>query len=74
MCSKGFGFKHWSAIKQNAFNLICFSFLDDTNLLNTFKPGNYSIEELIISTQNTLNYWQGGIQATGGKLVPEKSY
>ena len=43
------------------------------NLLNTLQLGNYNIEELIVSTQNTLNYWQGGIQATGGKMVPEKA-
>ena len=54
--------------------MICFSFVDDTNLLNTLNPGNYDIDELIINTQQALNYWQTGMQATGGKLVPEKSY
>lgn len=56
MHSKGFGFKHWSAIKQRAFNLICFSFVDDTNVLNTLQPGNYDIIQLISNTQNALNY------------------
>ena len=54
--------------------MVCFSFVDDTDLVNTLEDGNYDIEELLERTQTTLNYWQGGLMATGGTLVPSKSY
>ena len=74
MREAGFGFKDWSLIADSVLHMVCFSFVDDTDLVNTLEDGNYNIEELLEKTQQALNYWQGGLLATGGTLVPAKSY
>ena len=74
MRSQGFGYTDWSCISNIVFHMVCFSFVDDTDIINTLEEGNYDIRQLIERTQKALNYWQGGLLATGGTLVPSKSY
>ena len=61
-------------ISKAALHLVCFSFVDDTDLVNVLKKGDYDIDKLISETQQALDYWHDGLKATGGTLVPIKSY
>lgn len=74
MKNAGYGYKAWSAINAEVMQMVCFSFVDDTTLASTLEDGNNNLDELIEHTQNALNAWQGGLMATGGTLVPPKSY
>ena len=74
MRKQGFGFSDWVCISKTVFHTVCFSYVDDTDIINTLEEGNYDIQELIARTQTALNFWQGGLLATGGTLVPSKSY
>lgn len=73
MLQEGYGHNDWSAILSAALTLVCFAFIDDTDLVNTLPDGEYDINTLISSTQNALDLWKGGLLTTGGTLVPKKS-
>jgi len=74
MKSEGCGYEAWSPISQRAMTLVCFGFVDDTDLiLNNDDPGVAS-EDLIAEAQSELSTWEGLISATGGALAPQKSY
>ena len=74
MRSEGYGYEAWAPISQRAMTLVCFGFVDDTDLiLNNDRPG-VSSEDLIHEAQLELSTWEGLISATGGALAPEKSY
>lgn len=49
-----------------------YAFVDDTDLIQTSKALQPS-EEVIAEMQWSLNAWEGGIRATGGAIIPEKS-
>ena len=42
--------------------------------INTIDDDEAPLELLVQDTQRALNFWQGGLLATGGTLVPNKSY
>ncbi len=70
---EGFGLHMESAISKEYYHFLCYTFVDDTDLVNS--PGMWaSAEEVTDEMQNALDHWEGGIRATGGALVPEKSY
>lgn len=74
MRASGFGLKHLSAICGSVLHMVCFSFVDDTDLINTLDFDNNDIEELLTDTQRALDAWQQGLLTTGGTLAPKKSY
>ena len=74
MRKAGFGFKDWTSISSSVINLVCFAFVDDTDIVNTLEDGNFDYSELLRSTQEALDLWCGGLRATGGDLHPDKSF
>jgi hypothetical protein len=70
--SKGLGAKFTSSISHHTTDLVGYAFVDDTDLVAS-KP-SISPEEVNVSIQNSLTAWEGGIRATGGAIVPEKSH
>jgi hypothetical protein len=50
-----------------------FAFIDDIDLFHTGQPLQTG-EDLILEMQQAVNAWEKGIKATGGSLVPSKSY
>lgn len=74
MDKMGFGF-----IRQTAISLIqilssCFSFVDDTDLVQAAKSVDQSGEAILSSIQECLTLWAGLVRSTGGAINPEKSF
>jgi hypothetical protein len=68
----------YGAVFQTAFTLatlyvVCFSFIDDTDLFCTAPTPDTPGEECIPYIQETLDKWGNVLRATGGALVPGKS-
>ena len=74
MKAEGYGYEAWSPISQRAMTLVCFGFVDDTDLILSPNRPNMSTEDLLHDAQLELSTWEGLISATGGALAPEKSY
>jgi hypothetical protein len=53
---------------------VCFAFVDDADVVHTAKDvdtaGNIVMQEM----QQAVDHWEGGLKATVGALVPEKSF
>jgi hypothetical protein len=64
-----------SAIAKEASSTVAFAFVDDTDLVQG-NPGNNNISanDVMEEMQQSLLRWEGGLKATGGALVPEKSF
>ena len=74
MKKAGFGYKQWSVIRKRATTIVCFAFVDDTDLIHANDDPEVSTDELIDEAQVALATWEGLIRASGGALAPEKSY
>jgi hypothetical protein len=71
MRDAGYGFLHWSAIENEVVRIVCFTFVDDTDLVHTAVM-DATGEDIYAEMQNVLDTWEGGLKATGGALVPKK--
>jgi hypothetical protein len=71
--TQGFGFQSFNLLTAQKYYFVCFTSVDDTDLLHTGQP-NTTEPKLLSEMQQMLNYWDGGLKATGGALVPSKSY
>jgi hypothetical protein len=69
----GFGFWTLSAITCKLFYTMGFAFVDDIDLFHTGQDLQTG-KDLIPEMQQAVNWWEKGITATGGSLVPQKSY
>lgn len=74
MKDAGFGYQAWSVISKCALTLVCFAFVDDTDLIHATRDPTQPIEALLQEAQQALWTWEGLIHTTGGALAPEKSY
>jgi hypothetical protein len=72
LCEKGLGAKFRSALSNESTTLVGYAFVDDTDLV-TSDPGG-SKEKIIQKMQHSLDAWEGGLRATGGAIVLEKSH
>jgi hypothetical protein len=64
-----------SAITQQQSNIVAFAFVDDTDLVQGQMGGvNITTEEVMQEMQEAILRWEGGLKATGGAIVPEKSF
>ena len=64
-----------SAISKQRSTVVAFAFVDDTDLVQG-NIGNVDIttDQVMQEMQQALSRWEGGLKATGGALVPEKSF
>jgi hypothetical protein len=52
-----------------------YAFVDDTDLIQfDARAQNTSTEEVMDKMQDAINRWEGGLKATGGAIVPQKSF
>ena len=73
--AEGFGAFFKAAISHDKLSFVGYAFVDDTDLVTTSKHDEESdYNEVAEMMQNALNGWEGGIRATGGAIVPEKTH
>jgi hypothetical protein len=70
----GFGFFLLTALTVSVVQFVCFAFVDDADVVHTTKDVNTSGDIVRLEMQQAIDHWEGGLKATGGALVPEKSY
>jgi hypothetical protein len=64
-----------SPISQNISHLVGYSFVDDTDLLQyDSRDPTTTPAETMEKMQSAIDRWEGGLKATGGAIVPEKSF
>ena len=63
-----------SPLTKEKIQFVGCSFVDDTDLVCTSFDSDDTLEDLHPQMQRAINTWEGGLRATGGALVPEKSW
>jgi hypothetical protein len=71
--SKGLGCEFISPFSSKVTKFVGYSFVDDTDLIVSMCD-KYSSHQAMLDLQTSLDTWEGGLKATGGALVPEKTY
>ena len=74
MRTAGFGFSLPTALTVSAVNFVCYAFVDDANVVHTAKDVDTTGDTVRQDMQQAIDHWEGVLRATGGALVPEKSY
>jgi hypothetical protein len=74
MKTAGFGFSILTALTLVSVAFICYAFVDDTDVVHVGQDVNVTGEEILVQMQEVVDHWEGGLKATGGALVPSKSY
>jgi hypothetical protein len=74
MRKAGFGFSLPTALTVSAVNFVCYAFVDDAGVVHTAKDVDTTGDTVRQEMQQAIDHWEGGLKATGGALVPEKSY
>jgi hypothetical protein len=70
----GFGFFLLTALTILVVQFVCFAFVDDVDVVHTAKDVDTTGHIVMQEMQQAIDHWEGGLRATGGALVPEKSY
>ncbi len=62
-------------ISKKISHSVGYAFVDDTDLVQfDARDQNMSTEEVMEKMQDSINRWEGGLKATGGAIVPQKSF
>ncbi len=70
--SQGFGCKFTSPISKETLQFVGYAFVDDTDVIES-KP-NVNSDVVVHGLQQAVDYWEGGLKATCGAIVPEKTF
>jgi hypothetical protein len=71
--SKGFVFSYTSPLSQTTRGFVGYTFVDDTDLLQVL-PNSRSSTDAMHMLQQSVDTWEGGLRATCGAIVPEKTF
>ena len=74
MVTAGHGVNLLSAMSGTLISFICYAFVDDTDVVHAGSDVYTSGEDVMREMQVVVDRWEGGLRATGGALVPSKSY
>jgi hypothetical protein len=74
MKTAGFRFSLLAALSITYVSFVCYAFVDDTDVVRTAKDVNIPGSVVLTEMQDAIDHWEGGLRATGGALVPAKSY
>jgi hypothetical protein len=74
MRSEGFGTFFQACITGDTVRFVGYSFVDDTDLIQTAHNHTDTEQDVALEMQRSLNTWEGAIRATGGAIVPDKSF
>jgi hypothetical protein len=69
-----FGAHFEASISQDQLHFVGFAIVDDADLIQTAKQGQHNFQDVADQMQGALSAWEGGLKATGGAIVPEKSH
>ena len=72
--SMGFGAHLKATISGDRLEFVGFAFVDDADLIETARSTLETVQEVAVRMQSSLTAWEGGLRATGGAIVPEKSH
>jgi hypothetical protein len=72
--SAGFGFEVRTVMSKDEFSFVCYTFVDDSDVVHSTKTHDSDTSALVGEMQNVVDMWEGGLRASGGALVPSKSY
>jgi hypothetical protein len=62
-------------ISKTLSHFVGYAFVDNTDLIQfDARDQNMSTEEVMDKMQDAINRWEGGLKATGGAIVPQKSF
>jgi len=70
----GYGATFKLAISGASVSFVGYSFVDDTDLVQTGPSLLSTSQEVLPLMQAVLSLWEQGLRATGGALVPSKSF
>ena len=74
MRKEGHGTYFKACITGSEIRFVGYSFVDDTDLIQTAWSQTDTATDVVHAMQNALNMWEGAIRATGGAIVPSKSF
>ncbi len=74
MRALGFGATFFTAMSVQLITFVCYAFVDDTDVVHTAQDVNTTGQDILIQMQQVIDHWEGGLRATGGAIVPKKSY
>ena len=72
--SMGFGAHLKATISGEKLEFVGFAFVDDADLIETARSTLETVQDVAARMQESLTAWEGGLRATGGAIVPEKSH
>jgi hypothetical protein len=72
--ASGVGSHFISPISGKDIHFVGYAFVDDTDLIQTADEGMATGSDVARELQRALDIWEGGLNATGGAIVPEKSH
>jgi hypothetical protein len=68
-----FGINILTSMSICLVSFVCYAFVDDTDVVHA-KDTHTSGQEILQEMQAVVDHWEGGVRATGGALVPAKSW
>jgi hypothetical protein len=71
---EGYGAYFRTAIPGTTISFVGYAFVDDTDVCIPGQNPNDTEADVALRMQQALDLWEGGIRATGGAIVPEKSH
>ena len=74
MRTAGHGLHIISALSCALLSIVCYAFVDDTDVVHASPSPLSTGEDVLADMQTVVDRWEGGIRATGGALVPSKSH
>jgi hypothetical protein len=63
-----------AALSGDVLSFVGYSFVDDTDLIVAFTNVFATFKEITAAMQASFTLWEGGIRATCGAIVPEKTH
>jgi hypothetical protein len=72
MATQGHGFNILSALTGALISFVCYTFVDDTDVIHSAPTTATPGEEVIAEMQIVLDRWGGVLRATGGGSSPKK--
>jgi Reverse transcriptase (RNA-dependent DNA polymerase) len=74
MKTAGFGMETLSCLSRQLLSIVCYAFIDDTDLIHTGRSVDTKAEDVLPEMQQFVEHWEGGLRATGGALRVDKSF